>query len=80
MEIKDMNKKQTLRRKLEQKMKYMNKKARFDLSALKHEILSYQSHFEDKPSWNQSFPTTIEHNNYVFKTKDQQHESMVVRQ
>jgi len=42
MEIKDMNKKKTLKRKLEQKMKYMNKKAGFDLNVLKNEIYNQQ--------------------------------------
>lgn len=72
------NKEKTLRRKAEQKMKYMNKKAGFDFNALKREIYSYQFHFVDKPSWNQSFPATIKHNSNDIKNKDHQHKSLEV--
>lgn len=71
-----MNKEKTLRRKAEQKIKYMDKKAGFDLNALKHEIYSYQFHFGDKPSWNQSFSATMEHNSNDIKNKDHQYKSM----
>ena len=75
MEMKDINKKKTLKRKLEQKIKYLNKKARFDLNALKREVYSYQFRSFKKPSWSKSFHVEKEHNNYVFKNKDQQHGS-----
>jgi len=75
-----MNKEKTLRRKAEQIMKYMNKKAGFDLNALKREVYSYQFHFGDKPSWNQSFPAAIEqHNGNDIKNKDHQHKSPEVK-
>ena len=80
MEIKDMNKKKTLKRKLEQKIKYLNKKARFDLNDLKREVYSFQFRSFEKTSWNQSFPVVKGYNNDFFKTKDQQHEVMGLRE
>jgi hypothetical protein len=66
------DKTQTKKRKLEQKMKSMMKKAGFNLDSLKREIYSYQFRFVDQPSWKQPFPTMWTHSSNDMKNKDWQ--------
>ena len=65
------DKKQTQKRKAEQKMKLMMKKAVFNLDSLKREIYSYQFRFV-KPSWKQPFSTARSHSSNNMKDKNQQ--------
>jgi len=65
------DKKQTQKRKAEQKMKMMMKKAGFNLDSLKREIYSYQFRFV-KPSWKQQFSTARHHSSNYAQNKNQQ--------
>ena len=65
------DKTQTKKRKLEQKMKSMMKKAGFNLDSLKREINSYQFRFV-KPSWKQPFSNAWPHSSNDIKNKNQQ--------
>jgi len=73
------DKKQTQKRKAEQKMKLIMKKAGFNLDSLKREIYSYQFRFV-KPSWRQPFSTAWSHSSNDTQNKNQQLGSPVVRE
>ena len=69
------DKKQIQKRKAEQKMKLIIKKAGFNLDRLKHEIYGYQFSFVDQPSWKQPFSSAWAHSSNEMKNKNQQHRS-----
>lgn len=73
------DKKKTQKRKAEQKMKLIMKKAGFNLDSLKREICSYQFRFV-KPSWKQPFSTTWSHSSNNMKHKNQHLGSPGVRE
>ena len=71
------DKKQNQKRKAEQKMKLIMKKAGFNIDALKREILGYRFNFEyQQPSWNQLLPQAVLHQCSRPMNKEQQHRAM----
>ena len=71
------DKKETMKRRIRQKMKYGMKKAGFDLALLKREICGYQFEFADQqPSWNQLLPQAVLHQCSRPMNKEQQHRAM----
>jgi len=65
------DRKQTQKRKAEQKMKLIMKKAGFNIDTLKREINGYQFRFVDQPSWKQPFSTTWPHSSNDTHNKNQ---------
>jgi hypothetical protein len=66
------DKKKIQKRKAEQKMKLIMKKAGFNIDTLKREIYSHQFRFVDQPSWKQPFSTAWPHSSNDMKNKNQQ--------
>ena len=66
------DKKQTRKRKAEQKMKLIMKKTGFNIDTLKREVFSYQFRFADQQAWKQPFSTAWAHSSNEMKNKNQQ--------
>jgi hypothetical protein len=77
-----MEKNEKIKRKMLQKIKNNNKHTRLNIDALRREVYAYQFHFADQPlaSWNQSFPISKTHNINDIKNKNQQYESLEVKE
>ncbi len=65
------DKKKTQKRKAEQKIKLIMKKAGFNLNALKREISSYQFGFKNQYTWRQPYWTSLKQTNDDMKNKNQ---------
>jgi hypothetical protein len=70
-----MDKTEKIKRKIERRLKNRSKQTKFNIEALRREIFSYQFHFINQPTWNQSSQVAIEYDINDIKNKDHQFKS-----